>query len=67
MSETSGAVFANITELSGGTDSAKLILNTYTFATGSQVVSFPEPINFSDGLYFIIGGTADLTVVYNES
>lgn len=53
--------------LSGGTDSAKLILNTYTFATGSQVVSFPEPINFSDGLYFIIGGTADLTVVYNES
>lgn len=51
--------------LSGGTDAARLMLNTYTFATGSQVVTFPEPINFVNGLFATVGGTADLTVVYN--
>lgn len=53
--------------LSGGTDAARLMLNTYSFATGSQVVSFPEPINYVNGLYVTVGGTADITLVYNES
>lgn len=52
--------------LTGGTDAARLILNTFTFASGSQVVTFPEPINFVNGLYVLAGGSAlDATVIYN--
>lgn len=42
-----------------------VIMNTYTFAAGSAVVTFPVPINFYTGLYATIGGTADITIVYN--
>lgn len=42
-----------------------VILNTYTFPSGSQVVSFPEPIAFVNGLYATIGGTADITFIFN--
>lgn len=37
----------------------------YTFASGSQVVEFPEPLDFYEGLYAEVGGTADLEIVYN--
>lgn len=47
------------------TATTPVILNTYTFPAGSQVISFPEPINFVTGLYCTIGGTADITVLYN--
>lgn len=47
------------------TATGTVILNTYTFATGSQVVLFPEPINFVTGLFFTLGGTADVTFIYN--
>jgi len=54
------------TTLSGGTDAAKTMLNTYTFVTAtSQVVTFPDGLTFKNGLYAIVGGTADLTLVYN--
>jgi len=42
-----------------------VIINTYTFTAGSGVVTFPEPINFTVGLYATIGGTADITLLYN--
>lgn len=51
--------------LTGGTDKARLMLNTYSFPTGSSVVTFPEPINFVNGLFVTIGATADITVIYN--
>lgn len=41
-----------------------VITNTYTFAAGSQVVRFPEPICFNTGLYATIGGTADVTIIW---
>jgi hypothetical protein len=40
-----------------------VLMNTYTFPSGSQVVTFPEPVSFNTGLYATIGGTADITVV----
>lgn len=53
------------TTLSGGTDAARTIMNTYTPATGSSVITFPDGINFTMGLYAIIAGTsADITIVY---
>lgn len=42
-----------------------VVCNTYTFPAGSSVVSFAEPINFVTGLYATIGGTADITVLFN--
>lgn len=41
-----------------------VITNTYTFSSGSQVVTFPEPMCFNTGLYATIGGTADLTIIW---
>jgi len=41
------------------------ITNTYTFPAGSQVVTFPEPICFNTGLYATVGGTADLTIIWD--
>ena len=41
-----------------------VITNTYTFPSGSQVVSFPEPISFNTGLYAEIDGHVDLTIIY---
>lgn len=46
--------------------SGTVIINTYTVPTGaSNVIRFPEPINFYNGLYCTVGGTADLTFLYN--
>ena len=53
------------TTLSGGTNAARLILNTYTFPAGSGIYTFPEPINFVYGLFVTVGGTLDATVLYN--
>lgn len=50
--------------LENGAEPSTLINNTYTAATGSQVVTFPEPIDFQRGLYITVGGTIDYTVVY---
>lgn len=41
-----------------------VLMNTYTFASGSQVVIFPEAVSFNVGLYATVGGTVDLTIVY---
>lgn len=52
--------------LAGGTDASRTILNTYTPATGSSVITFPDGINFVNGLYATVAGTsADITVIYN--
>ena len=46
------------------TATTPVLMNTYTFGSGSSVVRFPAPINFLTGLYATIGGTADITIVY---
>lgn len=43
-----------------------VIMNTYTFPAGSSVVTFPKSINFYTGLYATIGGTADITIIWNH-
>lgn len=50
--------------LESGAEPSLLISNTYTFPSGSQVLSFPEPIDFTRGLYLTVGGTIDYTVIY---
>lgn len=52
--------------LSGGTDASRQIGGTYTFATGSSVITFPEPIAYVNGLFVNVGNTANLTIVYNK-
>ncbi len=51
--------------LASGANSSLLILNTYSAATGSQVLTFPEPISFNSGLYVTVGGTIDYTIIYS--
>lgn len=41
-----------------------VICNTITLAAGPQVLSFPVGIKFGIGLYLTIGGTADVTVIW---
>ena len=44
--------------------SGTVIMNTYTFPTGSSVVTLPMGVSFYTGLYATIGGTADITILY---
>lgn len=44
--------------------SGTVIVNTFTFDTGSQVYTFPAGVSFYTGLYATIGGTADITIIY---
>lgn len=65
--ETMGAGSWTGTTLTGGVNGARLITNTYTFTAGSGVVTFPDSLFFRNGLYAVVGGTLDATLVYNES
>lgn len=54
------------TVMAGGTGTdGRTILNTITLASGPQILAFPAPINFVNGLYITTGGTIDYTVTYN--
>lgn len=46
------------------TATTPLILNTYTYATGSQVIPL-WGLKFTTGLYANITNTQDITIVYN--
>ena len=41
------------------------ISNTITVTAGGQYLSFPAGIFFNRGLYIVLGGTAEFTVVYD--
>jgi hypothetical protein len=41
-----------------------IILNTITFAAGPNFVRLPVGVQFGIGLYATIGGTADITIVW---
>lgn len=47
--------------------SGEIIFNTITFAAGSGIW-FPMPfgLNFTNGLYATIGGTADITFIWGN-
>lgn len=47
------------------TATGTVLVNTFSFATGSGVYTFPQAINFGTGLFFTLGGTADVTFLYN--
>lgn len=50
--------------LESGADASLLVTDTFTVATGSQVITFPEPILFNTGAYLTVGGTIDYTVLH---
>jgi len=45
----------------GTSTSGEVIANTFTLASGSQVITFPEAIEFYTGLHIVYGGTLDAT------
>lgn len=46
--------------------SGNVIMNTFTFATGSGYIPFDAGISYSTGLFATVGGTADITIVYDN-
>ena len=61
-SHTSGTV-----KLWDNTSAATTVIcNTITLAAGPQVYNFPAPIEFYTGLYCDIGGTIDLTIIWDQ-
>lgn len=47
------------------TATGAVIVNTYTYPTGSSVIMFPEPINFTVGLFATLTGTQDVTFLWD--
>lgn len=47
------------------TATTPVLMNTYTFTAGSGVVNFPEAIAFTKGLFATVGGTLDITLVWD--
>jgi len=45
--------------------SGTVIMNTFSFPTGSGVYMLPPGVSFYTGLYATIGGTADITLIYS--
>jgi len=50
--------------LENGAEASTLIMNTYSFPSGSGSIMFPNPIAFSRGLFLTVGGTIDYTIIY---
>ncbi len=50
--------------LESGAESSLLIINTYTFPTGSTSLVFNAGIDFHSALYVSKGGTIDYTLIY---
>lgn len=44
--------------------SGTVLLNTFTFPSGSGIYQFPKGINFYTGLFATVGGTIDYTILY---
>lgn len=59
-SHTSGTI-----KFSNGTTAVNDMMGTYTFPSGSQVVNFGAGMRFSTGLFVTVGGTANVTILYN--
>jgi hypothetical protein len=63
VSSTTSGTFALYDTATGSTSNGK-IANTVTVAAGTQYLSFPAGIWFSNGLYIDIANTIEYTVVY---
>lgn len=44
--------------------SSTVLMNTYTFPSGSSAVVFPCGVEYTTGLYADIGGTVDITILW---
>lgn len=49
----------------GTTASGTSVMGTYSFTAGSQVVNFGVGIKCDTGIFATVGGTANITILYN--
>ena len=63
ISSTSSGTFALYDAATSSTSDPKIV-NTVTVAAGTQYVSFPPGLWFSNGLFIDIANTIEYTVVY---
>lgn len=62
--ETSAQLSWGAGTLAGGTGAAgKVMMNTFSFPSGSSCQMFPEAMGFDTALLAVIGGTADITLL----
>lgn len=47
--------------------SGSVLMNTFSFPTGSGVYSFPAPINFHTGLFADMTADESVTIVFNQN
>lgn len=45
--------------------SGAILLNTFTFPTGSGLFMIPDGVDFNVGLFVTVGGTIDYTIIYS--
>lgn len=55
----------NTSAVAGVLDGEPLVMDTFTFTTGSGVYMFPEPIDFNTGLFATVGGTLNCQLLLN--
>lgn len=48
------------------TDTFTPITGTYTYATGSDVITFPESISCTHGCYMVLTNAQDITVIWQQ-
>ena len=65
--ETSAHLSWGGATLAGGVNGSVKIGGTYTFATGSQVITFEKPIVFGTGIFAVVGGTLDATLLVSPN
>ena len=44
-----------------------VLMDTFTFPSGSSVQKFPQPLNFHTGLFADLSVDESVTIVYNEA
>lgn len=44
-----------------------VIMNTFTFPSGSSMQKFPQPLNFQTGLFADMTVDESITIIYNEA
>jgi len=50
--------------LYGGQDAPNSFMGSFPFTSGSSIVKFPAPIEFYQGLYAVVDGDIDYTILY---
>jgi hypothetical protein len=52
---------------SPNSQTGRIILDTWTLAAGPQVITFPKPLDFYEGVNVAVGGTVNIELVIDPT